>query len=256
VPAASPPGLGSLPPLRVLLADDAPLNRELLVDMLVRHGHAVAATADGAELLARAALEPFDLLLLDIHMPVMDGEEAIRRLRASEGPNRLTPAIALTANVVEADRRRYLAAGMDRCLGKPVAWGELAAVIAELVTPARSARPPEPGPVDWRFVGEVLAGMPAERRTSYLARALAEARACLAELACRRGEPEAVAAIAHRLKGTARSFGLVAVGACAEAVELAARDGRDMAIPLADLERAVAATAAALAGETRHGGGP
>ncbi|MEK0085594.1 ATP-binding protein [Benzoatithermus flavus] len=246
--AAVPPGLRDLPPLRVLLADDAPLNRELLRDMLVRHGHEVVQTENGAEFLERAARERFDLLLLDIQMPVMDGEEAIRRLRADSGPNRHAPAIALTANVVEADRRRYLAAGMDRCLSKPIVWAQLSATIAALLAAdGREEDGPDPKTaVDWSFVAATFGDMPVERRDSYLARALAEARASLGELQEQQADGQAACRTAHRLKGTARSFGLVAIGACAEAIERAAATGSDLRAPLAALERAVTTTAAAL----------
>jgi signal transduction histidine kinase/CheY-like chemotaxis protein len=253
--ARASPGLQDLPPLRVLVADDAPLNRELLHDMLARHGHTVVLAENGCQLLERAGGERFDLLLLDIQMPVMDGEEAIRRLRAGSGPNQATPAIALTANVVEADRRRYLEAGMDRCLSKPIVWAKLSDAIAALIgAGAGEVRTPTAAvasaPIDWGFVAEVFAGMPAGDRDRYLERALAEASLSLEELRACGGDHAETGRLAHRLKGMARSFGLAAIGAGAEAIERGATAGLDRSEPLAALGRAIAATRAAL------GGGP
>jgi CheY-like chemotaxis protein len=242
-------GLDELPPLRILVAEDAPLNRELIGDMLRRHGHEVELTENGRQFLDRAVQERFDLLLLDIQMPVMDGEQAIRQLRAADGPNRATPAIALTANVVEADRRRYIAAGMNLCLSKPIAWAKLSSAMAELA--GMGERPPAEAPraagnaVDWAFVAEVFAGMP-EQSASYLGRAILDARAVAAEIRDAREDRPKAARLAHRLKGTARSFGLVAVADRAEEIEKAAKAEEDVERLLPGLDTALDATAAAL----------
>ena len=80
-------------------------------------------------------------MLVDIQMPVLDGEEAVCSLRGRDGPNRATPAVALTANVMTEDRRRYLAAGFDAVLHKPVVWSDLFAELARL----SAGRGPAPG---------------------------------------------------------------------------------------------------------------
>jgi PAS domain S-box-containing protein len=244
-------GLDELPPMRILVAEDAPLNRELIGDMLRRHGHEVVLTENGRECLEQAQRERFDLLLLDIQMPVMDGEQAIRQMRATPGPNQATPAIALTANVVEADRRRYLAAGMNLCLSKPIAWSKLSAAMAELTgagpDTAAEAAPSAAGAIDWAFVDEVFAGMP-EQSASYLARAIVDARAVAAELRRERHDHPAAARLAHRLKGTARSFGFVAIADRAERIEAAAKaaQGEEIERLLQALEAVLDATAQAL----------
>src|SRR3954452_18671985 len=115
----SAPEQASVRPLRVLVADDVEVNRELLGEVLGRHGHAVAFAADGAEAVALVARERFDAVLMDVQMPVMDGVEATRRVRALPPPACRVPVLGLTANVLEGERRRYLSAGMDRCLTKP-----------------------------------------------------------------------------------------------------------------------------------------
>ena len=121
----------SLPPLRILVAEDAELNRELIAETLARHGHTVVLTEDGAGAVAAAEhAPPFDVVLMDIQMPRMNGEEAARRIRQLPGPAGSVPIIALTANVVLSDRNRYIAAGMDACLPKPIVWTDLFGTIS------------------------------------------------------------------------------------------------------------------------------
>ena len=127
-------------PLDILLAEDALLNRQLLADVLGRRGHRLVVAEHGAEFLERASERRFDVLLVDIQMPVLGGEEAIRDLRRSDGPNRNTPAVALTANVMDDDRARYLRAGFDAVQHKPIAPGELIATLASLAKDGRPRR--------------------------------------------------------------------------------------------------------------------
>jgi signal transduction histidine kinase/ActR/RegA family two-component response regulator len=131
--AARPPSdPGSTPPLRVLVAEDMRMNRELLRAMLGRHGHEVAFAQDGAEAVELARRERFDLVLMDVRMPVMDGMEAARRIRRLPSPAGAVPILGLTANVMEAERRGCVEAGMDMILTKPVAWPELFALFADV----------------------------------------------------------------------------------------------------------------------------
>jgi signal transduction histidine kinase len=114
-------------PLDVLVAEDNETNRQLLVEVLQRLGHRVTAVANGREALDALAASPFDLVLMDIQMPIMDGAAAARAIRALPAPAASTPVIALTADVLPESRARYGAAGFDagdrpdrRCAaGKP-----------------------------------------------------------------------------------------------------------------------------------------
>jgi CheY-like chemotaxis protein len=108
------------------------MNRELLRAMLGRHGHEVTFAQDGAEAVEWADRERFDLVLMDVRMPVMDGVEAARRIRRLPSPAGSVPILGLTANVMEAERRRCVEAGMDMILTKPVAWPQLFALLAEI----------------------------------------------------------------------------------------------------------------------------
>jgi len=111
-----------LPPLRILAADDVPQNLEVLLLLLSKLGHSVTGASDGGIALHLASEAQFDLVLMDVQMPGMDGLEATRQLREAEqrsGRNR-TPVIAMTASVLDQDREATAAAGMDGFTSKPV----------------------------------------------------------------------------------------------------------------------------------------
>jgi PAS domain S-box-containing protein len=140
-PASGPPAVPNAPArhLHVLVAEDAPFNRQLIEHWLRRWGHDVRVVADGRAALNALKKEgAFDLMVLDVHMPQTDGFEVIAELRRWE---RATaghlPVIALTARSMKGDRERCLAAGMDDYLAKPFHADELAAAIARLMTPER-----------------------------------------------------------------------------------------------------------------------
>lgn len=112
---------------RVLIVEDNPINRELTAEILQAAGCVAATANDGEQALARLANERFDLVLMDWHMPTMDGLSATRLLRAqekAEGRPRL-PVIALTASVLPGDREACEAAGMDGFIAKPFTCDEL-----------------------------------------------------------------------------------------------------------------------------------
>ncbi len=108
-------------PLRVLLVEDEESNRISAGTMLRRHGHAVTEVANGQEALRALGKDPYDVVLMDIQMPVMDGLTATRHIRGGEIPGGVKdiPVIALTAYAMEADRERFLAAGMNDLVAKP-----------------------------------------------------------------------------------------------------------------------------------------
>ncbi|MFO1272776.1 MAG: ATP-binding protein [Rubrivivax sp.] len=120
------------PGLRVLLAEDEPVNQEVSLSLLEHAGCRVDVVADGAAAVAAAARGPYDLILMDIQMPVMDGLEAARRIR--QGPcNGDTLIVATTANAFEQDLEDCLEAGMDDHLAKPIQPGRLYARILSLL---------------------------------------------------------------------------------------------------------------------------
>ena len=120
--------------LKILLAEDGIVNQRVAVGLLERRGHAVVVANNGREALEKLDTQPFDLVLMDVHMPKMDGYEAtlaIRRLEQRSGTH--MPIIAMTANAMKGDRERCLEAGMDGYLAKPVKPSQLFAVIDEMI---------------------------------------------------------------------------------------------------------------------------
>jgi len=117
--------------VRVLLAEDNPANQKMLLTYLRARGHEMNLAVNGDEAVRLATAQPPDIILMDVQMPVMDGLEAIRRIRQDARLER-TPIIALTALAMEGDRARCLAAGANHYLGKPVGLRELATAIDEM----------------------------------------------------------------------------------------------------------------------------
>jgi CheY-like chemotaxis protein len=116
----------------ILLVEDNQMNRDMLSRRLVRRGFEVLFALDGAEAVAAVVATPPDLVLMDLGLPVMDGWEAIRRIK-SDATRRHIPIIALTAHAMEGDRARALAAGADDHDTKPVDLARLLGKIAVLL---------------------------------------------------------------------------------------------------------------------------
>jgi two-component system sensor histidine kinase/response regulator len=124
-------------PLHILLAEDNAVNQKVAARLLEKLGHSVEVTSNGAEALAAFARDPFDLILMDVQMPVMNGYDATQCIRAAErGTDRHIPVVALTAHAMKGDRELCLKAGMDDYLGKPIHSQELVAVLERWSKPA------------------------------------------------------------------------------------------------------------------------
>jgi CheY-like chemotaxis protein len=135
--AAVPESPPRVRPMRILLAEDNPVNQRLAVVTLEKCGHAVRVASNGREALAALANESFDLVLMDVQMPEMDGFEATAAIRAEEQETgEHLPIIAVTAHAFKEDRARCLAAGMDGYVSKPIRleelWREMALVVSPL----------------------------------------------------------------------------------------------------------------------------
>jgi signal transduction histidine kinase/CheY-like chemotaxis protein len=142
--AAASTGPGAAAGGRLLLAEDNPVNQRVACAMLERMGYHVDVVADGAAAVAAAAEGRYDAVLMDCHMPVMDGFEATRAIRGNEPAGVRLPIIALTASAFESDQRRSLDAGMDEHLTKPIQTGALAEVLVRLIPDG--GMPDDPGP--------------------------------------------------------------------------------------------------------------
>jgi signal transduction histidine kinase/CheY-like chemotaxis protein len=126
--------------LRVLLAEDNQINAVLATAIIKRAGHHVDVAGNGQEALETLAQAPYDVVLMDMHMPVMDGLEATRRIRALPGEDAAVPVIALTANAMRADRETCLQAGMDDFLSKPFDPEDLVAMMERWAGGREAAR--------------------------------------------------------------------------------------------------------------------
>ena len=107
-------------PLNILVAEDNAVNQMLMRSFLQEKNHTVSIVNNGAEALAAIQSQAFDIVLMDVQMPVMDGVSATRAIRALPGPEQETPIIAVTADAMESDKDKFLACGMDDYLSKPV----------------------------------------------------------------------------------------------------------------------------------------
>jgi len=249
----------AVPSLRVLLAEDNDINRMLVSTMLTRMGHRVEAVADG-----RAALEalqdngPFDLLLLDMEMPVLDGGSTARAIRAAPAPLAQLPIIGLSADALPEHRERHMAAGLDAYMTKPIEWDALGALMLELAArPPETRRTPVPEPaaggtgrfahlplVDRVKLSELRVALGAESLAGML-RLMPET--CLRELSAirdahRDGRSTDVKQAAHTLAGLAANFGTPRLAAVARAINDQYTDAAQVAALLPQLESAVADT--------------
>jgi two-component system sensor histidine kinase/response regulator len=121
---------------RVLLAEDNEINRRVAGRMLERAGHTVVTATDGREAVAAFAAGDFDLVLMDMQMPVMDGVHATAAIRSAEkDTGRHVPVVALTAHAMKGDEERFLEAGMDAYLSKPITFESLYKTIEQLMGP-------------------------------------------------------------------------------------------------------------------------
>lgn len=128
--------------LSILLADDSLVNREVAVGLLELQGHRVVAVTNGQEAVEALAAGEFDVVLMDVEMPVMDGLEAARRIRErEEQQGGRTPIIAMTAHALQAIREKCTDAGMDSYITKPIQPDELFRVLAEVVLQRQEAAP-------------------------------------------------------------------------------------------------------------------
>ncbi len=116
-------------PSKILVAEDNAVNARLIVAMLERDGHEVTIAADGGKAVALSRIEHFDLILMDVNMPEMDGLEATRQIRAGAAPTRDVKIVALTADDDGATQRDCIEAGMNAFLTKPIEMAELMKIL-------------------------------------------------------------------------------------------------------------------------------
>jgi CheY-like chemotaxis protein len=280
------PELPATRPLRVLLAEDSEMNQRLAVAMLEKEGHRVTIAGDGEEAVAAWRSGNFDLVLMDVQMPVMDGFEAARAIRAQEaGGERRTPIIAMTAHALKGDRERCLEAGMDDYVSKPVNRTTLVAVVNRLVSGAPEPATAEPETttdpvsssdvqevsrpdgtadcsVDWEAALDAVDG-DRELLVSLAALAIEEFPRLMDGIreAVSAGDAPALRFAAHKLKGQLRFFVRTQIADHAYALERQGHDGDLDGVPdsLATLEDAMTrllADLSAFVAREQAGGNP
>ncbi len=244
--------------LRILLAEDNVVNQQVAVAMLVKRGHEVDAVMNGRAAVDAVERIPYDVVLMDIQMPEMDGFAATRAIRQLP-QGRDLPIIALTAHALTGERERCLAQGMTDYLPKPFKAHELFAVIeredrrAPEPPGTDAAAPPEPvatrtAPVDLEGFRQTLRDAGAEEAVdSILDTFLQQAPERLAALssAAAAGEADGIMRTAHALRGASATIGARELAALLELVEHAAEDGH-VAQAVAELERVDNAAAAVI----------
>jgi signal transduction histidine kinase/DNA-binding response OmpR family regulator len=202
------------PRLRILLAEDNPVNQKLALGILAKRGHSVLVANNGREAVEAAEQERFDLVLMDVHMPEMGGFEAtglIRQRERAQGGH--LPIVAVTARAMLGDRERCLEAGMDDYLTKPVKVTDLLEIIDRLVVRSSVLNAEgSDGPADSDFENRVLrdrfdGDLDLLREVAHVF--LESTPSLLGELraAATTGDAAAVARIAHRLRGSLANFG-------------------------------------------------
>ena len=229
-----PPPMGATRALTVLVAEDHPVNRQYLGSLLETLGHSAHFVPNGREAVDAVQRQRFDLVLMDLHMPVLDGLGATSAIRALPDRAAATmPIVALTADAFQDTRDRCLLAGMNDFLTKPVSPQDLAAALRRLygqeAADAAHATDPSapaeltrtPSLVDPVAVQAVLTGMPRRRLGELMAQFLDEGPATVAHLraAVRDGQPRALSVHAHAARGAAANLGLAALAQTAQALQ-------------------------------------
>ncbi|WP_341862621.1 ATP-binding protein [Gymnodinialimonas sp. 57CJ19] len=204
--------------MAVLIVEDNAVNRSVLRDMLERLGHNVSEATNGLQGVRAAQEKTFDLIFMDVSMPVMGGIEAVGRIRAEEGPNQRTRIYGLTAHGSEDYRDNALAVGMDAFFTKPIRLTALQKVLAEpsVVSPHTADVS-----IDTEVIDELIAALGPEKAHTAATAFFAEAEAAATELS----DPTAdAAAVLHKLRGGAALLGL---GGLVATIDATAPDGVD-----------------------------
>jgi len=273
-PAAAPAAAGrATVALHVLVAEDQPINQKYLTILLEKLGHRVSLCDDGAQALALLEREPVDLVLMDVHMPVMDGLAATRAIRAMPGDAAHTPIVALTADAMSEAREQALSAGMDAVLTKPLQPVDLERLLREFgqwhhesteagrpvprtdfVASNLNTMPPElivPDAADvihaetFRGVTELLG---ADRLNSLLRALFETGEGQIHKLGQALSDGNVSGQEAHKLKGTSMLLGFTALTKTTATIEQAALHDASGIKPQTrkQLDRDIAATVKAL----------
>lgn len=226
-------------PLRILVAEDNAINQKLALQMLRRMGYRADIAGNGVEVLEALERQPYDVILMDVQMPVMDGFEATRKILEKRSPHR-PRIVAVTANAMQGDRELCLAVGMDDYISKPIQVRQLQMALERW----GYREPTEPdaedddgalvstsGAIDWSVL-DGLKALQEEGEPDFVQETidlfLADAPTLLVAIseAIDQAESEQLRMAAHTLKGNSRSLGAMKLGAISLELEQAGRSGK------------------------------
>ena len=249
--------------LKILLAEDNEINQRLAIGVLTRDGHEVTVARNGVETLEHYGRETFDVILMDVQMPIMDGMEATRAIRELERESGThTTIVAMTAHAMKGDREKCLAAGMDEYVAKPIRLSvlreKLAIVADESDVPAeaKTEATPQPAkvdgvddeaPIDWKYAHRTVGGDP-KLLNELISVYVGEAKSVIRTLdrTSKENDLKSLRRAAHTLKGASLSVGALVTSRCAGDLEQAVVDGNDdLALSLVDAVKQAAGDAVA-----------
>ncbi|MAZ16101.1 MAG: hybrid sensor histidine kinase/response regulator [Ahrensia sp.] len=212
-----------LPQVKTLLVEDNSFNNRVATRFLARLGQTATIAVNGLEAVDIASREKFDLILMDIQMPLMDGIEAVRRIRSGTGPNARTTVVAMTANASEEDRRRCFEVGFDGFESKPMTMDRLRAVFGRVVDgkqmPGEAVEPQFGGRVNPARQAEMIDLFGEDEYRELVSAFLREAEGLVSALE-QPGSADAETRdrLLHTLKGAALNVGLDDIAAAATAL--------------------------------------
>jgi PAS domain S-box-containing protein len=232
--------IASTGPSRILLVEDNEINRVVAREMLLAAGHSVTEATNGKRAVELAQAEPFDLILMDISMPVMDGRQATREIRSGHGACAHVPIVALTANAMAEEQEAFLSDGMNDILTKPLTRAGLLRVIADYTKTlhkTKIAGPDHSNAVARAYLDDLGSTLGVEALETLLDRFAAEVDDTIAFLKeYPNRTPADIAARAHRIAGSAATLGAVELRNGLIKVEETAKSGDAQA-----MENAIAA---------------
>jgi PAS domain S-box-containing protein len=223
-------------PLRILLAEDNRINQNFAVALLNSWGHGVDVAGNGLQAVAAVRRSRYDVVLMDVHMPELDGLQATRQIRALELPNGAVPIIALTADALAGARETFLEAGMDDYISKPIHSPTLLAKLVALGAARPSPGSPPMPPVgagaaadgiDRSYLDAIRAVMSVQDASDFVQAYLDEVSGRLSRIVglVNQADLPGVVEDAHALIGTAGNVGALAVSKLAGALEIACKGG-------------------------------
>ena len=239
---------------RILLAEDNELNQEVARELLTQHGFLVDIVGNGEAALEQLERQPYDIVLMDMQMPVMDGVTATERIRAQARYANL-PIVAMTANAMASDRELCLKAGMNDHIAKPIDPGALGMTLLKWIPPRHKPTPAAiqaASPADPEVLPNHIPGLDLGLGLRHVANKRSLYRSLLGKFvtgqrdvpehiiaALKDGQSETAQRLAHTLKGTAGTLGAIELQGLAAKLESALREGQPQAVtgPLTELLR-------------------